>query len=130
MIYGKNSLISENIEFKLDNKDLENIGLGTDCDYIITTKIEILNEELSALSRPRTTEDGATTIRSNEAAVQVRIYDLKEKNLISSRKAIGAIRVVARSDVKNGVSMALTSEGIAINGIDRIIDYYKKNRHD
>ncbi|WP_136468950.1 hypothetical protein [Flagellimonas onchidii] len=129
----QNSLISEKIKFELDDKDLENIGLGTDCDYIITTKIEILNEELSALSPPRTTIDGATTIRSNEATVHVQIYDLKDKNLISSQKAIGSIGEVARNDVKNGISMALTSKGIAINGIDEIINYYKKNkksRHD
>lgn len=70
----QNKLISENIAFDLNRDDLENIRLGTNCDYIINTKIRILNEELSALSTPRAPVYTGTTERSNEAVVQVRIY--------------------------------------------------------
>lgn len=126
----QNKLISENIEFDLNSNDLENIRLGTNCDYIINTKIRILNQELSALSSPRPPINTGTTERSNEAEVQVRIYSLKEKKLISSRIALGIIKEEARTDVSSGISMAMTSKGIGINGIDRIIDFYKKNRHD
>ncbi|CAG2532681.1 hypothetical protein MAR621_01723 [Maribacter dokdonensis] len=80
----QNKLISENIAFDLNRDDLENIHLGTNCDYIINTKIKILSEELSALSTPRAPVYTGTTERSNEAVVQVRIYSLKEKKLISS----------------------------------------------
>lgn len=126
----QNKLISENIAFDLDRDDLENIRVGTNCDYIINTKIRILNEELSALSRPRPPLYTGTTERSNEAKVEIRIYNLKEKKLISSRTALGIVKEEVRTDVSTGMSMAITSKGIAVNGIDRIVDFYKKNRHD
>lgn len=126
----QNKLISENIAFDLNRNDLENIRLGTNCDYIINTRIKILNEELSALSRPRPPLYGGTTERSNEAEIQVRIYSLKEKKLISSRTALGIVKEEARTDASSGMSLAITSKGIGVNGIDRIVEFYKKNRHD
>lgn len=87
----QNKLIPENIDFDLNRDNLENIRLGTNCDYIINTKIRILNEELSALSPPRAPVYTGTTERSNEAVVEVRIYSLKEKKLISSRTALGIV---------------------------------------
>ena len=126
----QNKLISENIAFDLNQDDLENIRLGTNCDYIINTKIRILNEELSALSTPRAPVYTGTTERSNETVVQVRIYSLKEKKLISSRTALGIVKEEARSDNSSGMSLAITSKGIGVNGIDRIVEFYKKNRHD
>jgi len=126
----QNKLISENIAFDLNRDDLENIHLGTNCEYIINTRIRILNEELSALSPPRVPLYTGTTERSNEAQVQVRIYSLKEKKLISSRTALGVVKEVARTDNSSGMSLAITSKGIGVNGIDRIVEFYKKNRHD
>jgi len=126
----QNKLLPENISFDLNRDDLENLHLGTNCDYIINTKIRILNEELSALSAPRTPLYTGTTERSNEAVVQVKIYSLKEKILISSRTAFGIVKEEARTDNSSGMSLAITSKGIGVNGIDRIVEFYKKNRHD
>lgn len=126
----QNKLIPENIAFDLNRDDLENISIGTNCDYIINTRIRILSEELSALSAPRAPLYTGTTERSNETIVQVRIYSLKEKKLISSRTALGIVKEEARTDNGSGMSLAITSKGIGVNGIDRIVEFYKKNRHD
>ncbi len=126
----QNKLISDNIAFDLNQDDLENIRLGTNCDYIINTKIRILNEELIALSIPRPPVYTGTTERSNETVVQVRIYSLKEKKLISSRTALGIVKEEVRTGNSSGISLAITSEGIGVNGIHRIVEFYKKNRHD
>lgn len=62
-----NNLIPEKIDFEIPSDILKNLGRDSKCDFIINTKVEIINSELSALSRPRQPAWG-TTFRSNEAS--------------------------------------------------------------
>ncbi|MEM6865343.1 MAG: hypothetical protein AAF575_09175 [Bacteroidota bacterium] len=123
----KDKLISDKIKFELNSDELSSLKLGSGCDFLINTKVDVLSEELSALSSPRESEFG-NTIRSNEVKVEIRIYDLNKHTLISSRAAFGTLKETTGENGNNGISLALNTEGIAINGIDRIIDYYTKNK--
>ena len=121
-----NYLIKERIDFDIDQELLKSLARESKCDFLINTRVEILNEELFAFSKPRQSSWG-NTFRSNEAKVEIRIYDLNKLKLVSSRVAYGTIKEEARSEDEGRVSLALTVEGIARNGIDRILTYYMKN---
>lgn len=44
----KNMLISEKLPFKPNIKDLEDIKIGTNCDYLINVKSVVLKDEIGS----------------------------------------------------------------------------------
>lgn len=121
----RNKLIFENIDFKPSVNVLKNIRIGTDCDYLITTNTEVLREQLSGVTVSPPIY--GKTYLANEANVEVRIYDLRSGEMVAMRKAYGSIKEETSSEDKTDINTALPSDGIIRNGIDRIVDYFKKN---
>ncbi len=122
----RNKLISENIDFEPSASALKNIKIGTDCDYLINTKTEVLSDQLSGPTV--SSQSNGKTFLSNEANVEVRIYDLNSGKMVAMRKAYGYIKEeISRGNTD--ITTALPAEGIIRNGIDIIVDYFEKNRN-
>ncbi len=116
-------LIASQSPFEPTKEELEDIRIGTQCDYLINIKGTVLKEEMSGFA-------GSTTYgsaeRSNTAKVDIRIYDLNNFELVSSSFAIGKDKRTLTED--HDWSLVTGTKTIRLKGLSKLIRKYKKNQ--
>ena len=105
-------------------KELEDIALGSRCDYLINYKLTILSAENYSFT---TSPPIGTVIRINEAMAEILIYDLNTLEVLSQSSAIGKVKVKISSEDSGGTYVNLASN-ISRSAFSRLIKRYEKYR--
>ncbi len=122
-------LLGNTINYKLSEKELIQLKKDTDCDYIINIKGNIINTAAGSIYVPVSGEDYYAT---NEASVEIIIYNLNTQTLISSSQAYGK-HTDESSDFGNEPSIPTlnsSAHNIMLTACRRLIKKYDKNRLD
>ena len=85
-VYSAKILVPQKNNFPLSTEDLKQIKIGSNYDYFIQIKSGKFQNELGSID---TTPSKFSNNLSNEASVQMIIYDLNTQQIIYSKNAIG-----------------------------------------
>ncbi|WP_027066602.1 MULTISPECIES: hypothetical protein [unclassified Maribacter] len=124
-----NKLISPKIGFELNEKELQQIGKESECDYLINIRGSIVSNGAGTLSY--NSGDGFYSA-SNQSSVFILIYDLKSGIIISSSQAFGkATEENSHFDNENRVpSFHSSAETLMVKAAKNLIKKYGRNRLD
>ena len=117
-------LIPNKMPYTPTKKELEDIALGSRCDYLINYKLTILSAENYSFT---TSPPIGTVIRINEAMAEILIYDLNTLEVLSQSSAIGKVKVKISSEDSGGTYVNLASN-ISRSAFSRLIKRYEKYR--
>ena len=121
---GRDYLIQKKIPYHPTKQHLEDIRIGSNCDFIINYEITLLKNEIGSISSPPLL---GTVKQTNEATVEILIYDLNSLELVSQTSILGKAELEINEDEK-GWDLVNPSSVIARNALIKIIKRYKKNR--
>lgn len=124
-----NKLIPPKIGFDLNEKELQQIGQESDCDYLINIRGNIISNGAGTLSF--NSGDGYYNA-SNQSSVFILIYDLKSGTIISSSQAFAkATAENSHFDNENrGPSFHSSAETLMVKAAKNLIKKYSRNRLD
>jgi hypothetical protein len=103
--------------------ELKDLKTGTDCDYLINYKVEIISDELNSfiLLPPI-----GTVRRTNEVLVEIAIYDLKTAELLSRSSMRGESKLDINAEDSEG-NFADSAHVISRKTLIRLLNKYNKN---
>lgn len=120
----RDKLIATKLPFEPNEHDLKDLKIGTNCDYLINIKSNIVRDEMGSFANA---PNIGSTKKTNQAQSTIRIYDLNKLTLLSESTVIGKAELTKNSDdgnwdyVNNGSS-------ISMNSLSRLIRKYDKNK--
>ncbi|UII81115.1 hypothetical protein [Flagellimonas sp. CMM7] len=109
--------------FEMSNSDLKNAQIATKCDYLISINEKNSKNEMTGFVG--STNIGSAT-KTNEATIEIRIYDLNKRELISNSVVIGVDNRLIDEDHNWG--QAKSVETITRVGLSKLINAYDKNK--
>ncbi len=120
----KDRLISPALPFDLSEKELKDLKIGTDCDFLISIKSIIVKNEMGSFAN---VPNIGSTIKTNQAESTIRIYDLNSLTLLSESTIIGKVEVEKNEDDSDW-DYVNTASTISMNGLTKLIRKYDKNK--
>lgn len=120
---GKYLIVSKP-SYDLSVEDLNNLKIGTDADFIINYKVDVLNDRLNSLSGAPLT---GTTIRINEVMVEIAMFDITNAKLLSRTSIVGKAELEMSSDDSEW-KLADSPNVISRKALSKLIKQYKRNK--
>ncbi|WP_396600741.1 hypothetical protein [Algibacter sp. R77976] len=119
------NIIAPEISFDLNKEELIKLHKDSGCDFLINIKGNVISENAGSLSFPSNNSDYYAT---NEASVSIKIYDLKNGEIISSSQVNG--KVVDQGSEFNSSNdfpiLSTSAHTTMLKGAKRLINKYKK----
>ena len=117
-------LIGSKLPYNLSKDNLNDLRVGTDCDFLINYKVDILNDGLNSLSAPPPI---GTVRKINEVLVEISIYDIAKSEVLSRTSIIGKAKLDISED-DSGWDIADTPEIISRKALSNLINQYRQNK--
>ena len=118
----KDRMMSEQIPFEPSKEKLREIQLISNCDFLINIKSITVKNDVGSFTHSK---GNSNTIETNQANVEIRIYDLNSQLMISQASVIGKDEVEVNVD--HGSWTYLNSAGtISMHGLLKLIRKYNK----
>lgn len=118
-----NFLVENKLPYEPTTSELKDLRIGTKCDYLINYKVTVLKNEIGSFSSPPPI---GIARKTNEALVEILIYDLKSQTLLSKSSILGSTEVEL-SDEDSGWDYVKTANVIARGSLMRLIRKLYKN---
>lgn len=116
-------IMKAQMPFHLTKDDMMEIKKATSCDYIIHIKARVLKDEMDSFI---STSDNESVIKENSAKVDIKIFDLKNGELLSNYSVVGKdVRKLTENSSSSFVSLA---SSIKSKALYKLIKKYEKNR--
>jgi hypothetical protein len=122
-VFSEKILIAQKNNFPLTSKELKQIKIGTNYDFFIQIKSGNMKNELGSID---TTPSRFNSNLSNEASIQMIIYDLNTQQIIYSKNAFGVTGNPEKNS--NDVTLSKSSKSLLYGCLKKIFkDLDKKS---
>lgn len=114
-VLSEKILIAQKNNFPLTSKELKQIKIGTNYDFFIQIKSGNMKNELGSID---TTPSRFNSNLSNEASIQMIIYDLNTQQIIYTKNAFGVTGNPEKSN--NDVTFSKSSQSLLFGSLKKI----------
>lgn len=122
-IFNEKVLIAQKNNFSLNKEQLKQIKIGTNYDFFIQIKAEILENELGSIDA---TPSKFNSNLTNEVSLQLIIYDLNTQEIIYNKQAIGVTGNIEKKS--NNITLSKSSQKLLYGCLKKIFkDLDKKS---
>lgn len=118
----KGKLLPAQLSFNPSRENLADLKTATGKDYLINVESNMIKSEMSSF--PSSPAMGST-VKTNEAGITIKIYDLNTQTLLSEGSVTGIAKVTSSADDK-GINYVNNAETISMQGVIKLIKRYKK----
>ena len=115
-------LLPVRLAFNPSAEELAGISAATGKDFLINVESNMLKSEMNSFAHAPAM---GSTVKTNEAGIKIRIYDLNTRELISESSVTGTARVTKNAGDKNW-DYVNNAETISMQGLIKLIRRYKK----
>lgn len=118
------SLIKNTLPYNPNHRELRDLQIGTNCDFLINYRVTIMEEDMGSFTSPPPL---GTVIDINQAKVEILIYDLNTLEIISQSAIIGKAEIEINAE-ESGWEYVQTASTISKKALAKLIKRYEKNK--
>ncbi|MEP6262517.1 MAG: hypothetical protein ABJ092_13130 [Gillisia sp.] len=119
----KDKLVPAQLSFNPSQENLYDLKTATGKDYLINVQSNMIKNEMGSFAHAPAM---GSTVKTNEAGIIIKIYDLNSQTLLSEGMVTGIAKVTKSADGKNW-DYVNNAQTLSMQGLIKLIKRYKKN---